>query len=233
MTRNLCDCAAEWVCVQLALHGAKAAEDSKVAAKVKSQLATAHYELATSRDELSAAKKRIRKLEAEVDRLKDALKLQIDDLQNQARSSASAGAAQYELEEKLTELRKQSSRDLEELAGARKEVATLEAAKISQKQQIEELQVQNKNSGSSDAQRLHALENELSDAKHQMSEAAKDFKFREDQAVDEEAAKELKTDEKIEQLKKRIHQLEEEKASNAALLEAGVILGREVTLHRH
>ena len=115
---------------------------------------------------------------------------------------------------------------MEELASAHKEVA-------SQKKQIEELQDQNRNNGSSDAQRLHALENELLDSKHRMSEAAKDFKFREDRAVDEEAAKELKTDEEIEQLKKRIHQLEEEKASNAALLEAGVILGREVRLHRH
>jgi len=190
---------------QLELHDAKAAADAQAAAEIKAQLATAHYELATSRDELTAAKKRIRKLEPELDRLKE-------ELQNQARSSASAGAAQYALEDQITEMREQSSRDAAELDSLRKEIA-------SQKKEIEELQNQHSNSGSSDAQRLHALENELSDTKHRMSEAAKDFKFRE-----------LKTDEEIEQLKKSIHQLEEEKASNAPLLEAGFRLGREAKI---
>jgi len=225
---------------QLELHDAKAAADAQAAAEIKAQLATAHYELATSRDELTAAKKRIRKLEPELDRLKE-------ELQNQARSSASAGAAQYALEDQITEMREQSSRDAAELDNFRKEAASqkkqieelqnqltemrkqssrdaevldsLRKEIASQKKEIEELQNQHSNSGSSDAQRLHALENELSDTKHRMSEAAKDFKFRE-----------LKTDEEIEQLKKSIHQLEEEKASNAPLLEAGFRLGREAKI---
>jgi len=191
--------------VQLDLHAAKAAADANAASELKIELSTAQHEVASGRDELKAAKARINKLDAEIDRLKH-------QLEDQSRSSASSGAAQHELHDQLKKMADQNSRDAEELASLRKEVD-------SQKKYILELRDQIKESGSTDAQRIHEMENALADTKYRMSEAAKDFKFRE-----------LRTSEEIEQLKKTIQQLEDEKASNGLLLEAGLILGKEAKI---